>query len=119
MVFVCVCCRSAQAYENKHTIRVDETLVALAFCARQDQSEKLRCLSNATALTLLSNQYDFFLYVKYCTDVTKTLHGAARKGWGRGMRQFVRKWYERWSPTQLADMYGEHRGLYRWTHRDV
>lgn len=108
-----------QAYENQQTIRVDESLAALAFCARQDQHEKLRQLANEAALAMLSTQNDFFLYVKYCTDISLKLRGGTHKGWGNGMRKFVKKWYERWTPTELANMYGEHRGAHKWKHRDV
>lgn len=108
----------AQAYENKHTVRVDETLVALAYCARQEQIEDLRRLAYATALTLLKNQQDFFLFVKYCTDISIKMRGGQRKGWASGLRKCVSRWYAQFTPLQLANMFGEHRGQHTWTHRD-
>lgn len=108
-----------QAYENKYTIRPDETLVALAFCARQDQNEELRRLAYSTAVTLFKNQHDFLLFIRYCVEISLGLRGTNRKGFGNGLRKVITKWYAQYTPLELANIFGEHRGLHGWSHRDL
>lgn len=73
------------------------------------------------ALTLFDNQADFLMFLKYCARLNATLRvdNANGKGFGRGMRNLVKRWYGKYSTVELADMFGEHRGLYKWTHKDV
>lgn len=35
------------------------------------------------------------------------------------MCRLVEKWYAKWSPVDLANMFGEHRSLHAWTHNSV
>lgn len=97
--------------------RVDEILIALAFCSRQTNSEPLRVLANSEAITMITNQNDFLLYVHYYVKLSEILRGAGHKHFGHGMCRVVEKWYERHSPIDLANMFGEHRGLHNLTHQ--
>lgn len=100
-------------------VRPNEALAALAFCARQEQNAELRTLAYSTASKLLKNQSEFFLFIKYCVDLSIQMRGQNRKGFSRGLRNMIIKWYAQFTPLQLADMFGEHRGLHNWTHRDL
>lgn len=93
--------------------------MALAFCARQDQNEELRRLAYSTAITLFKNQNDFLLFIRYCVDISLGLRGTNRKGFGNGLRKVITKWYAQYTPLQLANIFGEHRSLHGWTHRDL
>lgn len=98
-------------------VRVDEVLIALAFCARQVHSEPLRVLANSEAITMITNQDDFLLFVHYYIKWSEILRGSGYKHFGHGMCRVVEKWYERHSPIDLANMFGEHRGLHHLTHQ--
>lgn len=98
-------------------IRVDEILIALAFCARQAHSEQLRMLANSEAITMITNQADFLLFVHYYVKLSEILRGAGHKQFGHGMCRVVEKWYEKLSPIDLANVFGEHRGLHGLTHQ--
>lgn len=98
-------------------VRVDEIFIALAFCARQVHSEPLRTLANSEAITMITNQNDFLLFVHYYMKWSEILRGAGHKHFGHGMCRVVEKWYERHTPIDLANMFGEHRGLHHLTHQ--
>lgn len=116
-----------QVYQSKCLLRPNETLFALAYCIRQNQIMELRTLAYEEALTLIDNQADFLTLMKYCVKIKAALNGsgvegennASRRGFGKAMRKLVSKWYGKFSNIELADMFGEHRGLYNWTHKDV
>lgn len=99
-------------------VSVDECLIALAFCAKQGHSEELRTLANSAAITMITNQADFLLFVHYYMKVSEVLR-AGHKSFGHGMCRVVEKWYEKYSPIELANMFGEHRGLHGLTHQSV
>lgn len=96
-------------------------MFALAFCARQHHILELRTMAYQEALTLIENQADFLMFLKYCTKLNATLrvNNANGKGFGRGMRNLVKRWYGKYTSVELANMFGENRGLYNWTHKDV
>lgn len=102
-------------------LRTNEAMFALAYCARQSRVMELRTLAYEEALTLIDNQADFLMFMKYCVKMKAALNenDAGRKGFGKAMRKLVKKWYGKHTNIELADMFGEHRGLYKWTHRDV
>lgn len=99
-------------------VRVDEALIALAFCAKQTHSEPLRTLAHSEAITMINNQSDFLLFVHYCMKLAEILRGG-QKHFGHGMCRVVEQWYEKFSPIDLANMFGEHRGLHGLTHQSV
>lgn len=96
-------------------------MFALAYCARQNRVMELRTLAYEEAATLIDNQADFLMFMKYCVKMKAALNenDAGRKGFGKAMRKLVKTWYGKYTNVELADMFGEHRGLYKWTHRDV
>lgn len=106
-------------YQGKLYIRVDEVLIALAYCAKQTHSEELRKLANNEALTLISDQDDFLLFISYCAKISVILRGLQHLNFGSGMCRMIEKWYEKFSPVDLANMFGEHKKLHCWTHQSV
>lgn len=101
-------------------VRVDEVLVALAFCAKQVQSEPLRALANSEAIAMITNQDNFLLFVHYYIKLTDVLRGGAgHKHFAHGMSRVVEQWYGKHSPVDLANMFGEHRGMHRLRHQSV
>lgn len=100
-------------------VRVDNVLIALAYCAKQTHSEDLRELANNEAITLIKDQSDFLLFIKYCVKISHVLRGLGHSNFGHGMCRVVEKWYKQFSPIDLANMFGEHRGLHNWTHQSV
>lgn len=85
------------------------------------------------ASDLINNQTDFLLFMKFCRKISHHLnnlenastinnpndnpqgHGGA--GFGKGMRKMILRWYGKYDPVQLANMFGEHRGMHHLTHR--
>lgn len=82
-------------------------------------NEELRRLAYSTAETMLKSQHDFMLFVKYCVDISVEMNGENRKGWGKGLRKMIARWYAKFTPVELANLFGEHRGLFKWSHRDL
>lgn len=101
------------------SVRVDEALIALAYCAKQTHLEELRTLANDEAITMINDQGDFLLFVNYCTKISIVLRGQGHLNFGHGMCRMIEKWYEKWSPVDLANMFGEHRGVHGWTHKSA
>lgn len=99
--------------------RVDEVIIALAYCAKQTHIEELRTLANTEAITLITKQADFLLFVHYCAKISAVLRGGGHSNFGHGMCRLIEKWYEKRTPVDLANMFGEHRGLHGWTHNSV
>lgn len=93
--------------------------MALAFCARQTECPELRHLAYDEAITLIDTQADFLLFIKFCVDISITINGEGHKGFGHGLKRVIAKWYEKYNAVELANIFGEHRGLYKWTHKDV
>ncbi|XP_055301999.1 uncharacterized protein LOC129568332 [Sitodiplosis mosellana] len=108
-----------KVYQGKMYIRVDEVLIALAYCAKQTHSEELRMLANNEALTLISDQDDFLLFISYCAKISTVLRGPQHLNFGHGMCRLVEKWYGKFSNLDLANMFGEHRSLHGWSHQSV
>lgn len=110
----------SKVYSCKCLLRKEETMCALAFCARQDTLPELRQKAYDEAIVLIDNQSDLILFVKYCVELKKALtDDPQRRGVGRGLRRVITKWYEKQSTLQLAEMFGEHRKLHGWAHRDI
>lgn len=110
-----------QVYQSNCLLRTNEAMLALAYCVRQNQIMELRTLAYQEALTLIDHQADFLMFMKYCVQLKAALNGnnARRRGFGRPMRKLVSKWYGKYTNIELANMFGEHRGLSSWTHKDV
>lgn len=100
-------------------VRIDEILIALAYCSKQTHSCELRALANNEAISLITNQNDFLRFVNYCVKISAVLRGGSHKNFAHGMCRIIEKWYEKWSPVDLANMFGEHRGLCGLTHQSV
>lgn len=68
---------------------------------------------------MINDQSDFLLFVSYCAKISAILRGAGHLNFGHGMCRIIEKWYEKWTPVELANMFGEHRGMHSWTHQAV
>lgn len=99
--------------------RVDEILIALAYCAKQMHSEKLRVLANDAAIQLINNQADFLLFADYYNKISPIIRGNGHTHFAHGMCRVIEKWYAKYSPIELANMFGEHRSLHGLTHQSV
>lgn len=106
-------------YQGKLYLRVDEVIIALAYCAKQTHSEELRMLANNEVLTLIKEQDDFLRFVHYATKISAVLRGPGHLNFGHGMRRVVENWYGKFSPVDLANMFGEHKRLHGHTHQSV
>lgn len=76
-------------------------------------------LANNEAISMINDQADFLLFVSYCAKISVVLRGERHSNFGHGMCRIIEKWYEKWSPVELANMFGEHRGMHSWTHQTV
>lgn len=127
--------------------RRDEGFMAIAFCLRRTNSNKLRNHIYDNIGELLVTDVDLFMFVKYATLLKKPEEASPQEpteqpglvpdavfnppvestrnktkpvhGFGRGMKKAISQWYTSRTPDELADIMGRRRGLYRWTHRDL
>lgn len=100
-------------------VRVDEILIALAYCAKQMHSEKLRTLANNEAISMINDQADFLLFIHYYKKISAIIRTDGHTHFAHGMCRVIEKWYEKYTPVDLANMFGEHRGLHGLTHQSV
>lgn len=56
---------------------------------------------------------EFFLYIHYVIECQDT------KGFGRGLKSCICKWYDKKSTIELANLIGGNRRLYKWSHVDL
>lgn len=103
---------------------MDFVLIALAYCARQNQVLELKTNAYAAALRLIEDQGDFLIFVQYLRKVQLLLAGLdltsnRHLGYGAGMRRMIKRWYAKHSTLELANMFGEHRCMGNLTHKSV
>lgn len=104
-------------------------LMALAYCVRRVNNEKLREAVYKALPQLLVTDKDLFQFIDYATmlivngagtSTVATAPVASRaKGFGKGMRKALTQWYLQRSALDLVNMTGRNRGLNRWTHKDL
>jgi hypothetical protein len=92
----------------------EEAMFVLAYCARKVDSEEFRTKIYAALPTLIVSQEDMFQFVE---DYNRLV--TIKAGFGRGMRKGLSQWYEKHTPLELAEMFGAHRGMNRWQHKDI
>lgn len=83
-------------------VRVDEILIALAYCSKQMHSEELRTLANTEAVTLITDQSDFLHFIFYVRQLSGILRGDGHTHFAHGMCRVIEKWYEKYSPVELV-----------------
>lgn len=103
--------------------------MALAYCIRRVNNDKLREAVYKALPQLLVSDKDLFQFIEYATMLnanaagTSTIATAAvvsrAKGFGKGMRKALTQWYLQRTPMDLVNMTGRNRGLNRWTHEDI
>lgn len=103
--------------------------MALAYCIRRVNNEKLREAVYKSLPQLLVTDEDLFQFIQYATmlivygagtSTVPTAPVASRaKGFGKGMRKALSQWYLQRTPMDLVNMTGRNRGLHRWTHKDL
>lgn len=98
--------------------RRDECLLALAYCVRRIPNEILHTAVYTALIDLLVTDDDLFKFVDFYITLAAT-GSVASKSFGKGMRRMVNGWYKRHTAMELANMFGRHRGLHRWSHKDL
>uniref|UniRef100_A0A182PZE5 TROVE domain-containing protein n=1 Tax=Anopheles farauti TaxID=69004 RepID=A0A182PZE5_9DIPT len=102
--------------KNKTLRRLDECLYALAFCAREFPTEEERHSVYELLPELIRTSAELFTFLSYYTQLA-THSGYA--GFGHGLRKAVVKWYERFTASELAELFVRSTGSSGWTHKDV
>lgn len=103
-----------KAFSDGYSAHPQSLVYALALCARQQTSEKLRIAAYSAVKTVCKAPEDFFLFIKFAYDLSQP-----NSGWGRGWRHVVTDWYLKKEPMELSACVTKFRGQYGWTHRDV
>lgn len=85
---------------------------------RRIQNEKLQTAIYTALIELLVTDSDLFLFVDFYTSLAATA-AVATKSFGKGMRRMVTGWYKRHTAMELVNMFGRHRGLHGWSHKDL
>ncbi|XP_034233929.1 60 kDa SS-A/Ro ribonucleoprotein-like isoform X2 [Thrips palmi] len=89
-------------------------IFALAVCACQKTSERLRSQAYNALKTVCKTPKDIFLFVSF----TKKL-SAPHKGHGNGWRNALTQWYLSKEPMDMAASVSLFRGFYGFTHKDL
>lgn len=69
----------------------------------------------ARKLSEESGEY-FLIFTRYLREIAKTEN---QKGFGKGWRVSVQKWYESKEAMQLAQMVTKVQSVMNWNHRDI
>lgn len=105
-----------KALKSGCLIRNDECLFTLAYLARKlkdaDQRKVYEALPN-----LIASSKDLFLFVNFYQS--QALKAQAGKGFGNGMRVAIRKWYDKHTAEELAQLLATDAGSKGWCHRDL
>ncbi|XP_057325067.1 RNA-binding protein RO60-like [Microplitis mediator] len=96
-----------------------ETLMfALAVCARQEKSEKLRQAAYNFIAEECKNPEQFMLFIEYASQLSKQL-SIPKHGYGHGWRNAVNKWYLSHDAKNLAECVTKYKSRHGWKHKDI
>nr|XP_018896993.1 PREDICTED: 60 kDa SS-A/Ro ribonucleoprotein-like [Bemisia tabaci] len=101
-----------KVFKEGTSIAPTSVMFALAVCATQTESEKLRVNAQRKARALLLNEEDLFDFAHYCYKLS------TNKG-GQGMRRTITKWYEKKTPQELAEVVAVKNKIHRLRHKDL
>uniref|UniRef100_A0A182SQF9 TROVE domain-containing protein n=1 Tax=Anopheles maculatus TaxID=74869 RepID=A0A182SQF9_9DIPT len=104
------------AFKSKSLRRTDECLFALAYCARNFATPEDRHTVYALLPELVRTSHDLLTFVSYYTMLA-TQSGHA--GFGQGLRTAIKRWYEKFTPIEMAEMLVRSTSTLGWTHKDV
>ena len=104
--------------KEKNLVQNFETLVfALAVCARQNKSEKLRHLAYSKVKTICAAPQHFLLFIKFADQIAKK--SEKKHGWGHGWKRAVEEWYNSKNHLELAECVTRYKSRYGWKHKDI
>uniref|UniRef100_A0A182XBN5 TROVE domain-containing protein n=1 Tax=Anopheles quadriannulatus TaxID=34691 RepID=A0A182XBN5_ANOQN len=103
-------------YKSKTLRRTDECLFALAYCARNLPTPEERHTVYDLLVELVRASNDLLAFVAYYIQLA-TQSGHA--GFGHGLRSAITRWYDRFSPTELAEVLVRSTAYAGWTHKDL
>lgn len=109
---------SFQAFNSKLVQRPETLIFALAACARQQKSEKLRQLAYQLINELCKDTKDFLLFISYASELSKQ-QSIPRNGFGHGWRNAINKWYTSKNALNLAECVTKYKSRHGWTHKDI
>uniref|UniRef100_A0A182KCA2 TROVE domain-containing protein n=1 Tax=Anopheles christyi TaxID=43041 RepID=A0A182KCA2_9DIPT len=103
-------------YKNKLLRRTDECLFALAYCARNLPTPEERHAVYDLLVEMIRISDDLLQFVSYYIQLA-TQSGHA--GFGHGLRSSITRWYDRFTPIELAEMFARSTAYAGWTHKDL
>uniref|UniRef100_A0A182R1H0 TROVE domain-containing protein n=1 Tax=Anopheles funestus TaxID=62324 RepID=A0A182R1H0_ANOFN len=103
-------------FKSKTLRRTDECLFAIAFCARKLSTPEDRHVVYDMLPELIRTSHDMLTFVSYYIMLA-TQSGHA--GFGHGLRTAITRWYEKFTPIELAEMLVRSTSTAGWTHKDV
>lgn len=104
--------------KDKNLVQNYETIVfALAVCARQTKSEKLRFQAYSNVKKICSSPEHFLLFTKFVNNITKS--SSKKIGCGHGWKRAVDDWYKSKSYMELAECVTRCNSRYGWKHKDI
>ncbi|XP_035899968.1 60 kDa SS-A/Ro ribonucleoprotein-like [Anopheles stephensi] len=103
-------------FKSKSLRRTDECLFALAYCARNFATPEDRHAVYVLLPELIRTSHDLLTFISYFTQLA-TQSGHA--GFGHGLRTAITRWYEKFTPIDLAEMLVRSISTAGWTHKDV
>ncbi|XP_034934542.1 60 kDa SS-A/Ro ribonucleoprotein [Chelonus insularis] len=96
-----------------------ETLMfALAVCAKQDKSEKLRQAAYSFVVEECKNPEQFMLFISFTSQLSKQA-ATPKHGYGHGWRNAVNRWYLSRNAVNLAECVTKYKSRHGWKHRDI
>uniref|UniRef100_A0A182PEE1 TROVE domain-containing protein n=1 Tax=Anopheles epiroticus TaxID=199890 RepID=A0A182PEE1_9DIPT len=103
-------------YKSKSLRRTDECLFALAYCARNFATPEEQHSVYETVWELIRTSNDLMVFVSYYIQLA-TQSGHA--GFGHGLRCAITRWYDRFTPIELAELLVRSNAHAGWTHKDL
>lgn len=100
-------------------IQKPETLMfALAACARQQKSEKLRQAAYTFVTEQCKDPEQFMLFISFASQLSRQL-AIPKHGWGHGLRNAVNRWYLAKDAKTLAECVTKYKSRHGWKHKDI
>lgn len=99
-------------------VRHDECLFALAFLARTFTTQEEKHKVYEVVPTLIECSKDLFQFVHFYQELAAKSAGKG-KGLGNGMKVALRKWYDKHSAEELANLLAMDHGWNGWGHNHI
>lgn len=108
-----------KAWNSGALVRHDECLFTLAYLARTYRLPEHKHTVYEVIPKLIERSEDLFLFVHFYLSLAKQDARLKGNGFGNGMKVALKKWYDKHSSQDLAQLLAVDRGHLKWSHKDL